>query len=55
MSTEDIVDIFKGIESRLDIIEDLLDELEDRDVDVRKFRDNLSELWNVLEDLTTNY
>ncbi len=45
MSSELIKDLLLNIESRLDIIEEYLDELEDNDVDVASFRINLAKVW----------
>ena len=42
MSKEDLI---AAIESRLDTIEGLLDELEDNQVKVEPFRDSLGKLW----------
>tara|TARA_B110000090_G_scaffold40193_1_gene44608 strand:+ start:484 stop:636 length:153 start_codon:yes stop_codon:yes gene_type:complete len=43
MSKEDLI---AAIESRLDTIEGLLDELEDNQVKVEPFRDSLGKVWN---------
>ena len=49
MSKEDLI---AAIESRLDTIEGLLDELEDNQVKVEPFRDSLGKLWNEWEKLS---
>ena len=49
MSKEDLI---AAIESRLDTIEGLLDELEDNQVQVEAFRDSLGKLWNEWEKLS---
>lgn len=50
-----IVDLISGIENRLDIIEELLDELEDNGVDVESFRDNLGKVWTSYHELDEKY
>ena len=45
-------DLIAAIESRLDTIEGLLDELEDNQVKVEPFRDSLDKLWNEWEKLS---
>lgn len=45
-------DLIAAIESRLDTIEGLLDELEDNQVQVEPFRDSLGKLWNEWEKLS---
>ena len=45
-------DLIATIESRLDTIEGLLDELEDNQVKVEPFRDSLGKLWNEWEKLS---
>jgi hypothetical protein len=49
MSKEDLI---AAIESRLDTIEGLLDELEDNQVKVETFRDCLGKVWNEWEKLS---
>lgn len=49
MSKEDLI---AAIESRLDTIEGLLDELEDHQVQVELFRDSLGKVWNEWEKLS---
>jgi len=49
MSKEDLI---AAIESRLDTIEELLDELEDEEVNVDSFRDSLGKVWNEWEKLS---
>ena len=49
MSKEDLI---AAIESRLDTIEGLLDELEDNQVKVEPFRYSLGKLWNEWEKLS---
>jgi len=49
MSKEDLI---AAIESRLDTIEGLLDELEDNQVQVEPFRGSLGKLWNEWEKLS---
>ena len=51
----EIVNLLSGIESRLDTIEELLDELEDNSVDVESFRDNLGKVWNSYHKLDEEY
>lgn len=45
MSNQLIKGLLSNIESRLDIIEEYLDELEDNEVDVESFRINLGKVW----------
>ena len=45
-------DLIAAIESRLDTIEGLLDELEDNQVKVEAFRDSLGKVWNEWEKLS---
>ena len=45
-------DLIAAIESRLDTIEGLLDELEDNQVKVEPFRDSLVKVWNEWEKLS---
>jgi len=45
-------DLIAAIESRLDTIEGLLDELEDEQVNVETFRDVLGKVWNEWEKLS---
>ena len=45
-------DLIAAIESRLDTIEGLLDELEDEQVHVETFRDVLGKVWNEWEKLS---
>lgn len=44
-------DIFDNIESRLDIIEEFVDELEDNDVDVESLRHAIGQVWSALDDI----
>lgn len=44
-------DIFDNIESRLDIIEEFVDELEDNDVDVEALRHAIGQVWSALDDI----
>lgn len=44
-------DIFDNIESRLDIIEEFVDELEDNDVDVDSLRHAIGQVWSALDDI----
>ena len=45
-------DLIAAIESRLDTIEGLLDELEDNQVKVEPFRDSLGKVCNECENLS---
>ena len=45
-------DLIAAIESRLDTIECLIDELEDHQVQVEPFRDSLGKVWNEWEKLS---
>jgi hypothetical protein len=51
MSSQLIKGLLSNIESRLDIIEEYLDELEDNEVDVESFRINLGKVWESLSNL----
>ena len=55
MSANKIDEFLVGIETRLDIIEELLDNLEDNDVNVESFRDSLSKVWDELNTLNEEY
>ena len=50
-----IENLLSSIEIRLDIIEEFLDELEDNDVDVEPFRDNLGKVWESYHELDEEY
>jgi len=51
MSSQLIKGLLSNIESRLDIIEEYLDELEDNEVDVESFRINLGKVWESFSNL----
>ena len=51
MSSQLIKGFLSNIESRLDIIEEYLDELEDNEVDVESFRINLGKVWESFSNL----
>ena len=46
-----IDDLLQGIENRLDTIEELIDNIEDNDVNVKSFRDCISKVWDELNTL----
>jgi len=49
MSKEDLVE---AIVSRLDTIEELFDNLEDKQVNVESFRDALGKVWDEIDKLS---
>ena len=51
MSSQLIKGLLSNIESRLDIIEEYLDELEDNEVDVESFRNNHGKVWESFSNL----